>query len=360
MINSTAKKNFSQFIKKNSQLIDYFKEGQVVKGRVLRKEKGAIYLDLGKRIGKISGLEFKMAKSQMKKMKEGDEVEVKIKNLEDEQGFVELSCKNISKQKIWDELKEIQEREEVLKVKINACNTGGLLTEYKKIPAFIPVSQLSFAHYPRVEDGDKNKILQHLSSLVGEELSVKIIDVNPLADKLVLSEKEAVSLDFKKLINKYKVGDVVEGVVTGLADFGVFIKFSDNPNIEGLIHISELDHGLVDNPKKMIKIGEAVKAKVTEIKEDKIFLSLKALKPNPWDRVEEKYQAGQVVEGEVYKFTPFGAFITLDENIHGLIHVSEFGSLDEMKKGLEQGKIYKFKISLLKPKEKRLILKLEK
>ncbi len=358
MIESISKKIFFQFVKNNPKLIDFFKEGQIVKGKLLRKKARAAYFDLGKRVGKISGLEFKLAKSRLRKIKEGEEVEVRIKSLEDEEGFVRVSFKDISQQKTWEELRELQEKEETLTVEIKGCNSGGLLTEYNGVSAFIPVSQLAFEHYPRVEEGDKGKILEHLSSLVGQKLNVKIVDINPLNKKLIFSEKEATSSDFKKNISKYKKGDVIDGIISGLANFGAFVKFSDNPTIEGLIHVSELDHGLVDNPKEIVKIGEAIKAEIIEIKENRIFLSLKSLKPNPWEKIEEVYQAGQIVEGEVYKFTPFGAFIKLKRNVHGLIHISEFGSLDEMRKRLEPNKTYKFKISLLKPEEKRLILKL--
>ncbi len=215
-------------------------------------------------------------------------------------------------------------------------------------------------HYPRVSDGERSKILDELRKLVGEELAVKVIDFNPRNDKLIVSEREAAEQNIKELLNQYKEGSEIEGVISGTADFGAFVKFVDNPAIEGLIHISELDHRLIENPRDAVKIGEQIKAKIIEIKDGRVSLSLKALKPDPWEKVEKKYKQGKEAEGTVNKFNPFGAFIDLDPEIQGLIHISEFGSDEEMKKRLEAGKTYKFIIEAVKPEEKRISLKLKK
>ena len=138
------------------------------------------------------------------------------------------------------------------------------------------------------------------------------------------------------------------------------MKFADDPDIEGLIHISELDHRLIENPKEIININDVVKAKIVEIKDGRVSLSLKALKENPWDEVEKNYKVGQDVKGQVNRFNPFGAFISLDQNIQGLIHVSEFGSVEEMKNQLKVDEEYNFTIELIKPEEKRIFLKLKK
>ncbi len=225
----------------------------------------------------------------------------------------------------------------------------------------MPVSQLSTEHYPRVDEGSRDKILEQLKKFVGQDLSVKIIDLNPRANKLIISEKEINNQNIKDLISKYKVEDVIDGIVSGVADFGAFIKFVDNPQIEGLIHISELSHKLIENPKEIIKVNDSVKAKIVEIKDGRVNLSLKALQPNPWDKVKEKYKTDQEIEGSITKFNPFGAFVGLDAEIQGIIHISEFGgNVEEMKKQIEVGKKYNFKIDSVKPEEKRIILKLKK
>jgi small subunit ribosomal protein S1 len=127
-----------------------------------------------------------------------------------------------------------------------------------------------------------------------------------------------------------------------------------------MIHISEIDHRLIDTPKEAVKIDEEVKAQIIEIKDSQVFLSLKALKPNPWETAVEKFKEGQEVGGVVYKYNPFGAYINLEHDLQGLIHVAEFGSLEEMKKKLEIGKKLHFIIESIKPEEKRILLKLKK
>ncbi len=202
--------------------------------------------------------------------------------------------------------------------------------------------------------------MEELRKLVGQEIKVKIIDFNPRADKLIISEKGVVEQDIKELLNQYKTGDIINGVVSGIADFGIFVRFVDQPAIEGMIHISEIDHRLIDSPKEAVKIDEEVKAQITEIKDSQVFLSLKALKHNPWETNAEKFKEGQEVDGIVYKYNPFGAYINLEHDLQGLIHVAEFGSQEEMKNKLEIGKKYHFIIESIKPEEKRILLKLKK
>jgi ribosomal protein S1 len=161
----------------------------------------------------------------------------------------------------------------------------------------------------------------------------------------------------KNALVKYEVGQVVPGVVSGIADFGIFVKFVDNPEIEGLVHISEIDHRIIDNPKETVKLGEGVQVKLIDIRDGRVFLSLKALKTDPWLEAGNLFKEGQEVTGKVYKFNPFGAIIDLEGGLQGLIHVSEFGGLDEMKKILEVGNSYEFIVGSVKPEEKRLILK---
>ena len=157
----------------------------------------------------------------------------------------------------------------------------------------------------------KKKIAEELKKIVGQELMVKIIDFNPRIGKLIISEREVVDRPSKASLGQYQAGQIIDGIISGVADFGAFVKFVDNPVVEGLIHISELDHRLIDNPKEIIKIDDVVKAKIIDIKNGKIFLSLKALKPNPWDTVEAKYKNDQEVMGAVSKFTPLAPSLIL-------------------------------------------------
>lgn len=348
-----------QLIKTEPDLISFLKENDLIEAKLLRKTPRAIYFDLGKfGTGIVYGAELLNSKNIVKNLNAGESITAKIIDVENEEGYVELSLAGAHKQKNWQEIKEIKEKEEALAVKIIGANSGGLLANINEIKAFLPVSQLSSEHYPRVDDGDRKKILEELRKLVGQEIKVKIIDFNPRANKLIISEKGVVEEDIKELLSQYKTGDIINGIVSGVADFGIFIRFVDQPAIEGMIHISEIDHRLIDAPKEAVKIDEEVKAKIIEIKNGQVFLSLKALKPNPWETNIDKFKEGQEVNGIVYKYNPFGAYINLEHDLQGLIHVAEFGSLEEMKNKLEIGKKYEFSIESIKPEEKRILLKL--
>src|SRR3989338_259446 len=350
-----------QFFKTNANALNILKDGDLVEAELVEKAPKAIYFNLGSfGTGILYGAELANVSKIAKSLNVGDKIVAKINSFKNENGYAELSLSAADKQKSWQEVKELQDKDEPLTVKITGANAGGLLAAVNKINAFLPVSQLSTDHYPRVDNGDESKILEELKKFVGQELKVKIIDVNPKLHKLIISEKEANSANMKDLLAKYKVGDVVEGIISGVANFGAFMRFTDNPDIEGLIHISELDHRLIDNPKEIVKVDDAVKAQIIEIKDGRLSLSLKALKADPWLKVAEKYQAGQEVKGVVSRFNPFGAFIGLDSEIQGLIHVSEFGSIEEMKKNIAEGKTYAFVIDMVKPEEKRIILKMKK
>lgn len=351
----------AKLLKNQSALFSLRKEGDLVEGTLIEKTPRAAYFDLGPSgTGIVYGSELGNAQAILKDLEVGAKVAGKIVDAENDEGYIEISLSEAGKQKAWSGVKDLLDKGEIVTVKITNANSGGLMATVADLPAFLPVSQLTTEHYPRVSDGDREKILESLKKLVGAELKVKVIDANPRTNKLIISEKEIMSESIKEYLAKYKVGDVVQGIISGVADFGAFIKFADNPQIEGLIHISELDHRLIENPKEVVKINDLVQAKITEIKDGRVSLSLKALKPNPWDKVAEKYKAGDEVKGAVSRFNPFGAFIALDADIQGLIHVSEFGSVETMKEKISLGSQYTFKIDTVKPEEKRIILKLKK
>jgi small subunit ribosomal protein S1 len=337
------------------------KSGDLIEGTLSEIGKKTAYFDLGPLgTGIVYGIEFSNASNVIKSLNIGDKISAKVVDPENDRGFVELSLADAGAQKNWEAIKDLYEKGDVVSVKIAGANSGGLLTEILSVKAFLPVSQLSTDHYPRVDDGDRGKILEELKKLIGTDLKVKILDMKPRANKLIVSERESLEENTRELLNAYKQGDVVDGIVSGVADFGAFMKFANQPSIEGLIHISELDHRLIENPKEIVKIGDAVKAKILEIKDGRVSLSLKALKPDPWAKVEDKYKVGMEIQGVINRFNPFGAFVGLDPEIQGLIHVSEFGSVEEMKKQLEVGKTFAFKIEVVKPLEKRIILKMKK
>ncbi|MDD5144662.1 MAG: S1 RNA-binding domain-containing protein [Candidatus Pacebacteria bacterium] len=347
-------------VAEKSNLLKPLQTGKIVEGKVVGKGRSALYLDLGiYGTGIIYGKEYQDAKENLKKLNEGDSVFAKVVDLENDEGYIELSLNQASNELTWDNLKEKKEKGEKLSVKIVGANKGGLLAEVSGIQAFLPVSQLAPEHYPRVEGAESAKILSKLQNFVGKDLEVKIFDLDPRENKLILSERAKESEKIRKILEEYKVGDVIEGEITGITDFGVFMKFGKKEEeLEGLIHISELDWQLIENPTDIVKLGDKVKAKIISIVDDKVSLSLKSLKKDPWAGIEEKYKKGDTVKGKVTKFNPYGAFIQIAPKIQGLCHISEFGTKAKMESSLEIGKEYDFKIISLEPAEHRMSLKL--
>lgn len=342
------------------------KTGEIVEGKIIGKGRSAVYLDLGMfGTGIIFGKEYQAARDLLRNCKDGEKVFAKIVSLENEDGYVELSASKAGQEFAWDTIKEKKDNEEMIKVKILGANKGGLLAKMMNIQAFLPVSQLSSQNYPKVEGGDSTKILRELQKFIGTEMDVKVLDFNQNEEKLIISEKVKEMEKARELLKKYKVGDVVEGKITGIADFGAFISFGEG--VEGLIHISEMAWQIIKNPSEVVREGETIEAKIIEINNDRAFLSLKALKSNPWEKMKGKYKEGDVVKGKVTKINPFGAFIQLvtesdddGDKIQGLCHVSEFGTVDKMAENLTVDTEYDFQIVSLEPKEHRMILKPKK
>jgi len=347
-----------------AQLISFPSIGEVIEGKLIEKNAKTLFFDLGTvGVGTISGKEYQRAGQDIKELKIGDSIFSKIINLENEDGYVELSLKEAGRDMNWAKLQEKLESKELIEAKVSEANRGGLIAKIYEVPAFLPVSQLSAKHYPRVKDGDKEKILEELRKFIGQTLQVQIIDLNPSEEKLIISEKAETQKKIKEIISKYQVGDVVEGEIGGIVDFGAFIKFPmdvpEEEKIEGLIHISELDYKLVKSPQDIVKVGETVKAKIIDINSDRVSLSLKALKDDPWKLIGEKYKKGDEIMGQVIKFNPFGAFVELPDGLQGLLHVSEFGSEKKMKELIDIKKEYKFKIILIDPEDHKIALGLQ-
>jgi small subunit ribosomal protein S1 len=331
------------------------KTGEVIEAQVIAIKPNVVYLDIKNfKTAMIMGSEIKKHPQEFKQIKPGDTIIVKIINLENEDGYTEASLLKAGEEKIWQALREKMQTNEIIEAVVLKANKGGLMIEIENTEAFMPVSQLAPNHYPRVEGGDKIKILVELNKLVGETIKVKIIDLDPGERKLIVSEKATEEKKLQEELKKYKVGDVIEGAITGIVDFGAFIKFD---NLEGLIHISEMDWQIIDNPHDIFRVDDMVKAQIIDIEENRVSLSTRALKENPWDNLDKKYQVGQIVKGEVIKYNPFGAFVKLDEHIQGLAHISEFGTEKKMQEMLKLGQEYEFKILSIKPSEYRMALK---
>ncbi len=331
-------------------------KGDLVEGAIIAISRGRVYVDLAPfGTGLIYGREYLNAADVLRKANMGDTISAKVVDPAGREGYIELSLKEARQAAIWGEAEQAIAAQTPYTLNIEEANKGGLILSWQGIQGFLPASQLSKEHYPRVPEGDKDKILGELMLLVGHPMTVRIITADAKEGKLIFSERTGNEAEEKaSLIDKYQVGDMVEGEVTGVVDFGVFVKLETG--LEGLVHISELDWGLVEDPRALFNVGDKVKVKVIEIKDGKISLSIKALKENPWHTASERYQKDMEVPGVIIKYNKHGALASIEEGVAGLVHVSEFASPIELRATLELGKTYPFTIALFEPKEQRMTL----
>lgn len=345
-------------MKADPRIFTFLKPGDLADGKVLEKRAKMLLVDLGKHgTGVVYQSEMQNAREMVKNLAVGEAVQAKVVDVDNEEGFVELSLTEAGRQKAWAEIGELREKDEPFMVTITGFNKGGLLADVAGVPAFLPVSQLSAEHYPKSAADNREALTSELQALVGSQVNVRILDAIQRTNKLIISEREAVEVSTRELVKNYQVDQVVEGIVSGVADFGVFIKFTDNPAVEGLVHVSELDWRVIENPKEVVRVDDVVKAKIIDIKDGKISLSMKALREDPWAAAGSRYEDGQTVRGTVYAFMPFGAIINLEGGLQGQLHVSGFASLEDMKKQLSQGKEYSFTVESIRPTERRINLK---
>jgi len=336
--------------------------GELVKGTVISVDNGAVRIDVsGVTTGVIRGHELFAESDQFSNIKVGDEVEATVVEQENENGEMELSFREAGHEIVWKKMEDLVESGLAIDGKIVNANKGGLMVQVDALVGFMPVSQLSPENYPRVPGGDKNRILEHLKQHIGKTMQVKVLDANKKNEKLIVSEKAVWEDSQKAVLDAYKIGDIVEGEVGALTSFGAFIKFGEG--LEGLVHISEIAWQRIDHPKDVLKIGDRVKAQIIDLNKSKIYLSIKRLVDDPWKSVKENYKMGQIVEGEIHKVEPFGLMIRLDNDIHGLAHISELSngqlSEDKMKEEFKVGDVRKFEIVNIEPAEHRLGLRLE-
>ncbi len=364
MVEATVKSDFEQLLDEGN-FANIPKDGDLVKGKVLSTKGRQIKIDInGLMVGVVRGRELYNESELYKNLKAGDEVEATVVDLENENGEVELSFRHAGQKRAWKDLSELSNTGDAISVKILDANKGGLIVRVGHVQGFLPVSQLAPEHYPRVTGGDKQKILEKLKSFVGQDVRVKILDVMEDDGKLIVSEKAVWEDEQKNVIAQCKVGDVIVGEVSAVADFGAFVKFfptgSPTP-LEGLVHISEIAWQRIDHPRDLLKVSDEVKAEIIGIEGSKIFLSMKKLTEDPWVNVTKRYKVGDWVEGKVVKINPFGFFIELDQDIQGLAHISELSDkpVEDASKIGKIGDTMKFRVVSIEPAEHRLGLSLK-
>ncbi len=335
--------------------INELKAGDVVEGNVTEVKKNEVWVDLGPYgMGVVSRREI----AGGQQLEKGATITVSILEPETDEGYAMLSMRRAAKDKGWEELQRLQEAQEIIEIYPYDANRGGLLIEAEGIRGFLPVSQLSAAHYPRVSGADKDEILQKLNALTNKPMKVRILDVNKKDNKLIVSEKEAVKDELKDRFQKLKVGDGVKGVVTGVIDFGAFVNVD---GIEGLIHISEISWERVEDPAKYLKVGEEVEAKIIAIDKDRLSLSLKQMQEDPWLNEVKAFKKGETVEGKITRITPFGAFVQLSPAVEALVHVSEMSDDESVdpEKLFQLNETKKFKILDVDTEGRKIALSLK-
>lgn len=333
------------------------KVGDTLKGVVIAVGRNEVRIDVnGVAVGIVRGPEL----DPNLHLTAGDEVEATVVDIDNEFGELELSLKGADRKKSWEKLRELFTSAVVVPVKVLEANKGGLIVRVEGVAGFLPVSQLSPENYPRVAGGEKMRILEKLKELVGTTLDVKVIDVNEEGDKLIVSEKAVWETKQESVLSKYKVGDKVEGDVTAVTDFGAFVRF--DANLEGLVHISEIAWQRIDHPRDVLNVGDHVRAEIINIEGSKIFLSMKKLVDDPWKNVGDRFKVNQNVKGRVLKINPFGLFVELDPDIHGLAHISELSNkpVKDVNEIARVGDEFDFRIVSIDPENHRLGLSLRK
>jgi small subunit ribosomal protein S1 len=333
------------------------KAGTILHGQIINVSKNNVIIDLGPAgIGIVYPGEFYDNPERMKTLKPGDTVSAMLVELENEDGYRELSLRSAQMTTAWQDIKEKMDKDETITTTVININKGGLIVEVSGVQGFLPLSQLSPEHYPKVEGGDTTKIVQTLQKLKGQELKVKIINFSEAENKLIVSEKAILEDIAKEELKKLNVGDVVEGEITEVTDFGAFVKLGDN--LDALIHSSEIDWKFIEDPREVLRIGDKIKAKIISLDGGRVSLSLKALKPDPWETVEEKFQVGQKVKGKVIKVRSGGAFVALTDDIIGFLSATELAG-KKLEEILEVGKEYNLAIVSIDAKEHKIVLTLE-
>jgi small subunit ribosomal protein S1 len=343
---STTKKSTDEVVAQTSNVSQYdeqiatvvrtykqLKTGDIVEGTVINKEPGILVVDVGGRSeGLITGRELKSKVIDVAGMKVGDPILVYVVYPESKDGSLVLSLKRTEEVRIWFDLEKGARNGDILDATVVEVNTGGVICElYEGARGFIPTSQLDPARI--FESGKKmygkdvtSVVQQRLTQLLGEQIKVKIIELDRERSRIILSEKQVTfGSDMaakEKLLKKIKEGDILDGKVTAITPYGIFVNTS---GLEGLVHLSELSWDKVTDVGKLYNVGDDVKVMVLEIKEGgrRIAYSIKRLGDDPWKNRIRKYKIGEVVDGVVEGVVEYGAFVRIDDGINGLIHISE-------------------------------------
>ena len=352
-----------QLIKDAGLTLIPFHQGQIVEATVIQASASKIWADInGLTIGVVPEREMSILTDNLKP---GDKIHALVVDVEDERGNMILSLRRADQERLNDDLKAKFQEGKTVDVIVKEANKGGLLIDIGDYQGFLPVSQLASRHYPKVDGGDPDKIFSRLKDLMGETLEVKIINFDSNAKKLIFSEKAAGDREQEEKLSQIKEGETVEGTVTGIVEFGIFVKIGEGKSeIEGLVHISEIAWGRVTNLTELYKVGDKIKVLIVSTDENRVSLSVKRLQNDPWRTAAKKYKISDTMNGEVTKITDYGLFVRIDNEIDGLVHLSEMMAekaekIEDISEKFEIGKKYNFRIISFDPDAHRLGLSLK-
>ena len=349
--------------------LSQLKASDIVEGEIISVQKHEIVLNIGHLgVGIVSRREMIGGND----LEVGQTVSASVVQPETKQGHALLSLRRVMKDRSWDEIQKVYDNNQIVSVSSYDANRGGLLVELEGIRGFLPISQLSINNYPRVNSSDKEEVIAKLNQLIGQTIKVCILDINRKENKLIFSEKEAMKETISEQLKKLTVGEIVEGIVTGVIDFGAFVNID---GIEGLIHISEISWGRVEDPHKHLKVGEKIKVKIIAIDNERIALSLKQMTSDPWEKEAEGLEEGSEVEGIITRVTPYGAFVRLNSVVEALLYLfNEEGKpdkkegaaradskarIEEIKKNIKVGDKKQFVIVSIDKEARKISLKLK-
>jgi len=362
---SENQESMEALLEKEGLGIDFPKTGETRTGVIASVSGSELLVSVGaKSEGVVSGREFDQIDADVRKSFEvGQEIPVYILSLEDKNGNLVLSYNRAREEIDWDKAESLQESEETYEDKVVGFNKGGLIVAMGRLRGFVPASQIGLSRRVTISGDTPEK---RYSGIVGEPISVRVIVVDRSRRRLILSERMALketreSLK-ERLLDGLNVGDVRDGRVTSLADFGAFVNID---GADGLVHMSEISWERIQSPKEVLKVGQEVKVQVISIDRDRkrIGLSIRRLEDNPWLKKVDYIQEGQLIKGTITHLTKFGAFAKLgDDDLEGLIHVSELSSsrVEHPKEVLSEGETLTLRVIKIDKERQRIGLSLRK
>jgi small subunit ribosomal protein S1 len=359
----TAENDMAALLAASDEQFRQLKYGDVIEGTIMRKDPDEILVDIGsKSEGVIPNNELQsLTDEERAHLNIGDEVLVAVLQPEDKEGHVVLSLDRARQEKSWRRLQKQYENNEIIEAEVTGYNKGGLLVNLEGVRGFVPASQVTGLSTGGTDAAKQSE----LSRFTGQRLPLKIIEINRNRNRLILSERQAAQeqRDHRKeqLLAELQPGQVRDGTVSSICDFGAFV---DIGGADGLIHLSELSWSRVNHPSEVLRVGQPVKVYVMSVdeKDRKIALSLKRTQPEPWSQVMEHYHLGQLVRGTITQLTDFGAFARLEDGIEGLIHVSELaeGRVTHPRNVVQEGWELTLRVIRIDPQRRRMGLSLKR